>query len=197
MIRYILILLGYLHLGCNGPWEPRVNSDSVWCGPHLRIDMQRRDLNDLTGRLSQNRWLCDGDSVGALKKVVNFPIDYLEDTGVLGTWPSGTGNAGCGRNRIPPYRLYLVSLNPSIVLLVEKKSIRDRPPLSGQILNDCRLEGALEFGTNFDCGGEILWFSPDEKVGPLPLDGYDARIELPDGYIQLIREGDRFRVERL
>ena len=152
-----------------------LDDDRPWCGPHDRAAKLTQEWRDpVKGTVEVgNEWRCGLTSV--MERYVSVDVaDYLASKGIhRGTgsvpfdrWAASDADRAPGERFPKSHTLNVVSIRPLVVVAV--------PVPSGR---------ALGFGTTLPYHPEPVWFSPELKEGPLPLDttGDRFKIKVPWG----------------
>jgi hypothetical protein len=204
--------------GCQrcGPWES-VNEDTPWIAPGVLAKSERRFCEPppfvIAGGGHEYVWIGPDGRRHETWSEFGYPAEtYLAANGQSLSWqPIDKGVNGTKQSRTP-YRLTLVSVLPTVVLLTPHEYgpivslafddlLGPRPKTSFPLgatepypLND------LGIGIRAPYAPTMLWFSPDLNQPPasvLVQGGVRAEILLPDGRLVMERDGDHWRVSRV
>jgi hypothetical protein len=191
--------------------------DMPWVGKGGRAHWYKKDVSgildfDPRGPKIESRW---GASKGSGENPYDSAIkavEYLRQIGYLKQWPSYPAQPGVEAVSTFPYRLTIVAIQPTVVILRFDlaAAIEDPIPFSAgtfppsqrgnyyeQGLTWAGLKNKVMFGTKVLNQGTLLWFSPDAKVAPTLLDtasGRDLEIALPGIRLRLVKMGQEWDV---
>jgi hypothetical protein len=194
--------------GCASRSAPRLISDTgPWIAPHqqareYKVLVKPSYIDPMYGAMtfSDTYWV---DARGRKHKPLRVQQaceDYLVKTGVPEQWPPTGTSIDEYWQRRAPYEFWVVSLNPTVVLMTEAaRSPNDKPPRQDEGGLQ-RFERAFRYATAVPHTPRTLWFSPDLHAGPYPIDtsGPSARIPLgPAQALDLQRQGSRWHVTRI
>lgn len=197
--------------GClvRGPWK---ETDSIaqapWVAPGVRGRYETRhvELLGAPAETWESRW------IGRRSQRLD-PISLhvsltrpLQNAGMYQQWPATTGSINSVPQRMAPFRFFLVSLFPTVVLMIpweygtlQGRSNNDilKDISSAQVSMDGLVNGA-ELTTVIPYSPHVMWYSPPKGPAPVQLKDPDlGQISLPDGVIELRRDGDQWEVVRI
>jgi hypothetical protein len=188
-------------------WE-----DGPWAGPGQRCALERRERKvafSVTGSTTDSRFRSpNGRTVDDWKTSVAFGA-YLDEAGILATWQETGAGVGKYKQVLGPYRLYLVSVLPVVVVMVphdygpvKNRSVYDLVgDGSRNSLGNHRFMNYLYFGTKVPRvpeGAQLVWVSSDLKTPITPVENTAAGfvIRHPKVVLEATRAGDGFSVVR-
>ena len=186
MVRFLLFLFLLLAAGCGtvnratAPWTPLVKEGPL-CGPDEIAVLESREYWSsimAAGVSGDYRFRTpDGRTTDATRLSVKI-ISFLARQGHLARWPDSRSSIGGTVQKLAPYKIYLISVLPAIVVLAphdygdisENRSNVDIvgwPPKES--LGDSRILNHIFFGCRIPKSEPLLWFSPDLGVDITPL----------------------------
>jgi hypothetical protein len=193
--------------------------DMPWVGKGGRAHWYKKDVSgilegymDPKGPKIASRWGANSRSDEDPYDSAIKAVGYLRQIGYLKQWPSYPAQPGVESVSTFPYRLTIVSIQPTVVILRFDLSaaLEDPIPFSAgtfppsqrgnyyeQSLTWAGLKNKVMFGTKVLNRGTLLWFSPDAKVAPTLLDtasGRDLEIAIPGIRLRLVKMGQEWDV---
>jgi hypothetical protein len=216
-----LIAMSILLAGCmSGPRGPWIETDFVgpWCGAGERAEVYMRQYhNPYYKGTHPEPYLRYGSiqrSILIVKWGIEFSLDYFTQTSFWRQWPA-TGDSAYITwldREVPekeaPFRLYLVSISPTVIVGVSKEGDRFVEPEEG-ILHPLAIHF---YGLSYyervwimtqlsvSPDARLVYFAPDlsMELEALNLDSGSTTISLPDGsqltflreqtFINIVRE---------
>ncbi len=216
----VICLLSAAFLGRMWNREPRIPSgwdividDSPWQSyirkaPHISQTIE--GAGDLHTR---HAWLVRGkQSVLARWKPVDHQefadraVAYLAEIGVLQNWPVSTSAEEGEIVRTPPCQLLLVSIEPSIIVMIPRAgNAVASPPVDRyglderQAIRTASLDGGFYYGTEFVSEKSFDWFSPDLPRPPTSADpnSESLLVHLHDSGLHFKKTGNKWQVDRI
>jgi hypothetical protein len=182
--------------------------DMPWMGGGGRARWYKRDTTrpwdmDPRGPKIETRW---GSSAGSGESPFDTgdrAIAYLAGVGMLKGWPAYPDGEGRPGDRAFPYRVTIVCVEPTVAILRFDLSAAIEDPIefsfgafppnlrdnsSDQRVSGGGIRNAVMFGTHVASKGSLMWFSPEAKIPPTPLD-------LKSGHASLAVKGFTLEVE--
>jgi hypothetical protein len=163
----LLSVLGLL-VGCAGAWKD-TGERGPWCAPNVRSRVFYRDLPSVAG--PQHGEVAYEDTSGVKRSEHSFRHelnDYFIQCAFIKKWPEG-GTVGSTRQHHAPFDLCLVSMEPTVIVGVERRdpgvSSLDRPDITKYVwLGTPHLVNPIEVRTTlpYHKGARVVWFSPAE-----------------------------------
>lgn len=178
-----------LYLGCllflcgcslTGSWKT-VNQTGPWISPSERaITIQR--CNTFYGSSSvdwESVWVINRFRKIDHNKLADKSIQFLIDSGFANDWPEK--EIMNWKPKISPYRFFIISLNPTITVMVPKYDDLNLPfPLErDQSIHSRLILDKIGYGTLLPKSDSARWFSHELKILP-QLIGSDRIIDLPN-----------------
>jgi len=178
-------------------------------GPEEKSKLFQRDTGDLPGSPSL-RVTALSVSLGwkvRLNEAFSRCDRALRSSSEFSSWPVLNSTVNGVRQRVAPYRIYLVSLEPDVAILVP----HDFGTTAGKSLNEIfgprpqhssvsdYLENHINIGTSVPFLHNAKWVSPDSNHNPseLTLDNNgDSSIAIGDVVLTLKRSGSQWNVNR-
>ena len=220
----ILILIATLTItGCATKWTAE-NEPTPYIAANQLAVSQTRSVQNLTtlmnptGYRYESRWT-DGKKIKLHKNKVKWEIeDYLLKTVYYSNLKKsnsntvGYGDFGTVNNKINEHRLYLISLHPTVVIMVPiQAKFVDKIPGTlfgkmemlgtpdGKILGFTGLVEGVYSGGEVPFQDEIMWFAPTVTGEPILLDkktDVTREISVDNCHLLLIKDGNILKVER-
>jgi len=215
-----LMVICLLLAGCiSGPRGPWIKTDFVgpWCGAGERAEVfMRQHHNPYKGTTHPKPYLRHHSirrPILVFELGKDFSIAYFTQTSFWRQWPDAGGASILSSldRYIPwkkaPFRFYLVSISPTVIVGVSKEGDRFVEPEEG-VLHPLAIHF---YGLNYD---ERVWIMPQLSVSPdaclvyfapelsmelevLNLDSGSTAINLPDGsQLTVSREGTTINIIR-
>lgn len=170
------------------------------------------DFMNPRGPTIETHWGSSGGSGESPYDAADGAMEYLAGLGFLKPWPVYPSEETPPRNPSAlPYRMTIVAIKPTVAILRFDlaAAIEDPIPFSfgafapshrdnstEQELGWSRTPNRIMFGTRVVDRGSLLWFCPDEKVPPTPLDlsSGHAEMALKDFRLAVDRKGGELEV---
>ncbi len=177
--KFITLGVSFAVAGCGTSTVRRTESTGPWIGagtPTLETEVRTLypwgPLDEVNSYWSSDR----GDRVNAAK-VIDASIEFLVQRGYFARWPKGgMGYDDVSSRCIAPYSFHLVSIKPTVVVMVSADGTVDSLGVPKRKNGDAKpgkvtkyFENDWEYGDYFPDGTEILWYSPDLKLEPAPV----------------------------
>lgn len=208
-------ILGVVILGAcatRPPWRRLPLAPAPWCAPG-RIAIPARRLPppaEADRQLAELRWEDPAGPRFARNDIERQINDYWHAHPALyESWPQALkvqikhDRYGAIVPRLSPYRWYLVSLAPTILLALPKDDRQPDPEPASANDPGCLFSlffvNPIMIDTQLPPVRELWWCSPTLKTAPsrLDLSGGQASIRLaPGDCLQLVRQGGALRVVR-
>jgi hypothetical protein len=209
---------GVQEVGLPFVWSDQTGKrDMPWVGKGGRarwfiIDRTRPwDIMDPRGPKLDWSWGSSGSSGENPYKAADRAMAYLGSTGFLKPWPMYPSDSSHKDAYALPFRVTVVAIQPLVAIMrfdlaapiedpiefsagaFPPSQLHDYPE---QHLGWSAAPNQLMFGTHVVDRGSLLWFSPDEKVPPTPLDvsSGHAEIALKDFRLAVDRKGGELEV---
>lgn len=208
-----------LLIGCAGPRGPYVKTDleGPWCSAGERAEVVMREYhNPYKSNFMQPylRYSAIWRPVSITQFKNDFSIEHLTRTSFWQQWPdSGNGAYLTWLDRyIPsknaPYRFYLVSVSPTVIVGISKEAVRFEEP-DGRCTDYplCMIFYGLDFPewvwimTRLPAAPDarLVYFAPDLSMAleEIRLDTGSATVDLGDGsQLTVSREGPDINIVR-
>jgi hypothetical protein len=191
----------------------RVDRDEPlpWIAPDTRVEAYLHSGRyDEYGRRDEVRWKI-GERLAYPVYAYDYWIsDFLLRTPVSKDWPRTDermrrpGESWRRDLLVCPYRLQLVSVEPTVVVMVPDAKASEQSDSGSARRNLTSVYSAIDhdairYSTRFPARDGLLWFSPDAKVPPstLTLDaGGNARFTAGPARIECVRRDDTIDCKR-
>jgi hypothetical protein len=184
-MRFVVPLpLVLLTLGCRSAWEPR-SIEGPWCAPNVRAKVYYRNLPGINGHGEFGYANKSGVKQGDLA-FLNELDHYFAKCAFIDQWPVH-GYVNATKHHESPFDLCLVSIDPTIIMGVERKDPRvsslhahatNRSISVGStfLLDGIEVRTTLPYHT----GAHVVWFSPaaDHDLHPLDVANGKASFSL-------------------
>ena len=183
MIKLFHIVVILVTVGCTpidrafAPWDVIVE-DGPLSGKNEKAVLEARYYSTM-GMPSHDLRLRtqNGKTINA-KKLTNDIVSYLEKKGHLATWPDTGAHINSMAQKLSPYRIHVVSVFPTIVILkphdygtISGRSIDSIVGFqSRNALHDDRLINHIILGSSLPISDSLFWFSPDLDVNITPVE---------------------------
>ncbi|TWI61924.1 hypothetical protein LZ24_03403 [Desulfobotulus alkaliphilus] len=126
---------------------------------------------------TDTRWGTERSDGQHLYKYNDKIVSYLKRKRLLQSWPESNFNYNGYQQRLAPFKFYIVSVEPLVIIMIpydfgEIKNrgraclVGDRP---SQFIANKYMVNYFEYGTYVPFHENPLWFSPDLKIGPIPV----------------------------
>jgi hypothetical protein len=181
--------------GCSSAWKQVPTADAPWIEPGRRAVLVRRSTEFPVAAYSERAWAGRRDTRVKTGNVTADIHRHLVRTGIVEQWPRTSDAIDSEPLRAAPFDFTLVSVMPTVVLMrpipVESAD-NTRATMRGLI-------NKLRAGTTVPASPGLMWFSPDLKRGPEPVEeSAPGRVVIPlrKDYLVLDRRGDRVVASR-
>lgn len=161
-----LPVLGLL-VGCSTPWED-TGKQGPWCAPNSRARVLYRTVDALGAPNPQSETAFENEA-GVKKTRLSFwrELDeYLDRCAFIDEWPAD-GTVDSVTQHKSPYDFYLVSMDPTIVIGVERENSESTTLIDPAMpfVGSTHLSGHIEVRTTlpYHAGATVVWFSPAES----------------------------------
>jgi hypothetical protein len=171
------------------------------------------DFMNPRGPTIETTWGSRGGSGESPSATGDRAAAYLASTGFMKPWPWYPVAQDVAARVAFPYRVTIVCIEPTVAILRFDLSAAIEDPIEfsfgaypaslRETAYDQRVSGeglanAIMFGTRVANGATLLWFSPEAKAPPTPLDfaGGRARIAVKGVTLELERRGGEIVVVR-
>ena len=196
--------------GCGQPWElDATHSDGPWCGPNKRASVltRQKDPKGLLGGPVTKHALRDaGGNIYPCDSLFHSADKFLEREGYLNQWHSFEWYVNEFQLHLAPYKIYLVSIEPIVVVLIS----HDYGNLKDKVAEDIvgkrpthnvqsqYLINHIKFGTQIPFSSSAVWFSPsmNQSLTKLSIENGVGTIELPSGRLIFTQVDDIWKIER-
>jgi hypothetical protein len=195
--RYLLLLITLS--GCGLPdvrWHPVTTT-----GPYISETRQSQLMQRCDApRIMVDARRCDfafTTKEGVLeveKTVVPVLDDYVKNLPEFQSWPTGYGQM-----KVPPYKFFLLTLEPMILVAIPANNHRQSSCAS---ILTCIYSRVITIGYSYgpvvEIGDGSLWFSPGTTKGllPLPSEGNEFKFPVPQIDASLVRDGKQWKFFR-
>lgn len=192
------IAVGATLLVCGCSRWKTTSTDTPWIGPDQQAIEQSKRHRHYVQSTWEIRWL-------GTNKQIYIPVTVASEAEQFLVSASPGSNAPTALNPTTwPWKT-IVSLSPTIVLLVPSDPVKAK---KGDLLganHSGRSFGNFKNATSYDCGSVVLynegmyWFSPDLAIQPQPVNfstNGTAEIKLPNGKLELSIQGEICKVRR-
>ena len=162
------------------------------------------DFMNPRGPTRETHWGSGGGSGESPWETAERAMDFLGAVGFLKPWPVYPGDSSQKDAVALPFRITIISIKPTVAILrfdlaaaIEDPipfSAGAYPPSQSEIYPDqslgwARTPNKIMFGTHLVDRGTLLWFCPDEKIAPSPLN-------LSTGHVEIVLREFRLAVDR-
>jgi hypothetical protein len=191
-------------------WNDMTGSrDMPWLGAGGRARWYKRDTTrpwdvmDPRGPKIETHWGSSGRSGESPYDTGDRAIAYLRSVGMLKGWPVYPSTESGVPDSAFPYRVTIVCIEPTVAILRFDLSAAIEDPIefsfgafpasvrdnsSEQKVGGGGIRNGVMFGTRVSSNGSLLWFSPEARIAPTPL-------ELKAGRARLVVKGFALEVE--
>jgi len=169
------------------------------------------DFMNPRGPTLEIHWGSSGGSGESPYDAADRAMDYLAAVGFLKPWPVYPEDSSQKNASALPYRVTIVAVKPTVAILRFDLSAAIEDPIeffrgafppshqdnaSDQGLGWSGTPNKIMFGTHVVDRGSLLWFCPDEKIPPRPLDlsSGHAEMALKDFRLAVDRKGGELEV---
>ncbi len=219
-----LLLVGLkVGCGCKTAWR-ECQGSAPYIGPEVMAKDMRREVRSLAlymtanGHRDESVWKGCGKRVdqGQVRREVEaylvrsrFYRETVDETEVSFSTDVRNPDALRLPQKVAPYKLCVVSLCPTVVLMIPFDYGYDAPRKAitrpgeesewGRSLGLFPLAGGLHAGTSFPYQDGLLWFRPDSVAEPQPVSRAGSaagEIRAGDVHLDLTREQNQLRVIR-
>ena len=183
-MKYFLIILSLSFLClCSCATIARMNAD--WKevkidGPWMSSTCQAREFTRTyvagvmhSGSAGDTKWTSDAGSVNQFS-IRNLIANYMHKTGMVKDWQRASGTSNGIEQRLAPYTFHVVSVLPTVVIMVPKdygdinqkstsEIIGNRYQNQKPYLTSPHVINPIEYGTSVPYSDTLVWFSPDLK----------------------------------
>ena len=199
----LLLCLG----GCDGSWNVR-HVEGPLVAPGQMAEQRYRAKDNWSGVPGQETiWVDAKGNRYDLNKVGDSFTPFLQANGVLSTWPKTGGGSSGIDTRLAPYRIFIATLDPMIVILIphdygspigrsDSEIIGRRPAKS---VRNSYLINYVQYGTRIPFHENAEWLSADLNIVPTPItiDALgNSSISFPTGTLTLTRHDDIWQLTR-
>ena len=161
----LLPVLG-LFVGCSSGWKD-TGAQGPWCAPATRSKVFSRSWATFNG--PRDGEVGYSNASGVKKSGISLSReldDYFSRCSFINQWPAG-GTVGLVRQHDSPFDLCLVSIDPTVIVGVERQDLKVRsfhsPARKGHVFtSSAHLLGFIEVRTTlpYHSGARVIWFSP-------------------------------------
>ena len=207
-MKNILPIFALLLLGCGSPWKPISNVDTPFVAADKKSQLFEKDTANVPA--PSKRVVAISDSRGRkldLKNIFETADQFLQANGILEEWPTIQANINGEQQRVAPYKIHLVSIEPDIIVLIphnygelNDNSIRgivgDRPEYASY---SKYLINHIFIGSKIPFSKDTQWFCPTAKIGVSSLaldDTGTGTIQVDDVTLTLEHVDDHWEITR-
>ena len=176
--------------------------DGPWAAPGVQVRQVTRTDMPFYSPLPEHvtYWInAKGEREEAYKHF-DSSVRYLDELGYFDRWPKTRVYYNNYNQRLAPFTFHLIAISPTVVVMVpheyQTESIGRDP---GQSYETKYMLNPIQFGTSIPSQTNLLWFSPDLRVPPMPvtrISDSEQRIVHPKIKLLFSKEGDIWRTKR-
>lgn len=178
---FILISVSAVLLSCSRcDLQVVPGIDNPWIGPEEQaVERSCLYFTCFTDSLktSDIRWGTERSYGKPLDKYNDLIVSYLKRKRLLQSWPETQSNHNGYQQRLAPFTFHIVAIEPVVVVMVPhdfgETHNRSTFDIVGfhpkQFLINQYMMNYFEYGTSVPFHENPLWFSPDLKIGPIPV----------------------------
>ena len=191
MIRSLLVMLILLSAGCgsdsraSAPWKS-ISTKGPLSGPNESAVLESREYWSsimAAGVSGDYRFKTANGRTTDATRLESRIVSFLEKKGHLSKWPDSQSSINSRTQKVAPYKIYIISIFPTVVLLSphdygELRGRRSNVDIVGwpppESLQDSRILNHLFFGSSIEMTNSLFWFSPDLDIDITPASKSDT-----------------------
>jgi hypothetical protein len=186
LVTGVVLVAGLVFVACcNPPWKDS-DLQGPWCAPNTRARIYYRNLPGFEKPLTEVAYADKSGRKIDLHSFRHELDEYFEKCAFIRQWPkAGTVN-GVTQHQ-PPFDLWLVSMDPTVIVGVEKpdpkkSTLGPTDPVAYRRVSSIALLSHIIAWTTlpYHRGAEVVWFSPskDYDLHPIDLKSESARFAI-------------------
>ncbi len=190
--------------------EKSANNEMPWFAPNKQAVLQSRLKPSIgpTGPIRLYRWKYSWGESEFPKEIVEKIDEFFNEKKMIDEWASGLGTVNGISQRLAPYKIYIISVNPLVLIFEEYDygDIKERSifQIMGPVkerwgLQSRHLLNDYKYLTKFEYTGVLHWCSPDMDIHLTPVEFLQTNtytIPLPDGQLELKKERNSLITKR-
>jgi hypothetical protein len=153
--------------------------DTPWIGPEEQAVQRSCSYFSCfmdSVKTSDTRWGTERSDGKPIYTYNDKIVSYLKRKRLLQSWPETQSNYNGYQQRLAPFKFYIVSVEPLVVIMIPHdfgEIRRANVAIVGwhpeQAFRNSFMINYFEYGTYLPFHENQLWFSQDLKIGPIPV----------------------------